>query len=556
MRHERRENLNILSDQNDSSLMFDNEMLETYANNIPPTITINLEGKAPNFKLKENSIKAEELSKTNKSQNKGLNSIAKPQFKHNLGLSKIDKLVLKEVSEDYLKISIPLQGDLSSKENIAFLKDSLSQKKEFLRKAENKKDTKANIKVKKSFWEKIFGKNKKEKEIIKEQERLQREELRKKLNLVITKDKTEKSKISNPSNISVQNSTEDDGEILENINVKIDNENINFNKKNNFSKDLIVTPQMHFAFKTDIKQLELKLNELDLILGENILPEKFRRKRQKTNYTEPKEELSEIDKLYLSAFSDISLPDEELLPEEETIFLDDPVEMEELFDLADSSLTDSMENAILTQIHTIKQNIEESTPNKEDNLKQVAKELNEKQNQKQPINEVKVEKNLDNKKDLNQRITKKIQKISTTSDDNFKKEKTANFFVKASATFIDFIFLSFISSLFSLFTISSKTNINNFYADPLFLIDFVALFLKSLLLLSISYYAVLFTLFQTSLGLGLLSYKIKSFDNKKPKIRQILIRIFCIPMSIILLINLFKKTALHEKLSKTKLVKV
>lgn len=556
MRHERRENLNILSDQNDSSLMFDNEMLETYANNIPPTITINLEGKAPNFKLKENSIKAEELSKTNKSQNKGLNSIVQPQLKHNLGLSKIDKLVLKEVSEDYLKISIPLQGDLSSKENIAFLKDSLSQKKEFLRKAENKKDTKANIKVKKSFWEKIFGKNKKEKEIIKEQERLQREELRKKLNLVITKDKTEKSKISNPSNISVQNSTEDDGEILENINVKIDNENINFNKKNNFSKDLIVTPQMHFAFKTDIKQLELKLNELDLILGENILPEKFRRKRQKTNYTEPKEELSEIDKLYLSAFSDISLPDEELLPEEETIFLDDPVEMEELFDLADSSLTDSMENAILTQIHTIKQNIEESTPNKEDNLKQVAKELNEKQNQKQPINEVKVEKNLDNKKDLNQRITKKIQKISTTSDDNFKKEKTANFFVKASATFIDFIFLSFISSLFSLFTISSKTNINNFYADPLFLIDFVALFLKSLLLLSISYYAVLFTLFQTSLGLGLLSYKIKSFDNKKPKIRQILIRIFCIPMSIILLINLFKKTALHEKLSKTKLVKV
>lgn len=556
MRHERRENLNILSDQNDSSLMFDNEMLETYANNIPPTITINLEGKAPNFKLKENSIKAEELSKTNKSPNKGLNSIVQPQLKHNLGLSKIDKLVLKEVSEDYLKISIPLQGDLSSKENIAFLKDSLSQKKEFLRKAENKKDTKANIKVKKSFWEKIFGKNKKEKEIIKEQERLQREELRKKLNLVITKDKTEKSKISNPSNISVQNSTEDDGEILENINVKIDNENINFNKKNNFSKDLIVTPQMHFAFKTDIKQLELKLNELDLILGENILPEKFRRKRQKTNYTEPKEELSEIDKLYLSAFSDISLPDEELLPEEETIFLDDPVEMEELFDLADSSLTDSMENAILTQIHTIKQNIEESTPNKEDNLKQVAKELNEKQNQKQPINEVKVEKNLDNKKDLNQRITKKIQKISTTSDDNFKKEKTANFFVKASATFIDFIFLSFISSLFSLFTISSKTNINNFYADPLFLIDFVALFLKSLLLLSISYYAVLFTLFQTSLGLGLLSYKIKSFDNKKPKIRQILIRIFCIPMSIILLINLFKKTALHEKLSKTKLVKV
>ncbi len=577
MKYNRKVDANMLA----SDMSYSSEKLDESIQDVS-TITVDLTGEAPNFNLQETVVKEKNLRKNIKPRLiSPTNSENNKKNKQHIGLAKIDRLILKELTDDYLKVSIPFQNDSEKQINIEKF-DATKEIPDSSDKKEKINDTiqeKSLLKKRNKWLRKLFGRSKEERKVIEKQEAEQREELRKKINFVLAKDKIEelqndkvvKNNITDTINVG---DTKKDEEIktpieaienIDNFEEKEETEALKeilgehgtnkIDEKDNNTENLEPQKAVRFGFKNEIKQLEFKLSDLDLILGKNILPDRLKRKKHTSNYAEPKEELSEIDKLYLSAFSDVSLPDDDFLPEEDTIFLDDPVELEELFNLADSSLTDSMENAILTEINSLKQDLEESLKTEKNGIAQVTQESNQELKQKKPVEEVRIEASLNSKKDFKQRITRKIKKKSIEKDKTSECQ-TANFFVKFSAFVVDFIILAFVSALFSLFTISSNANFLKFSQDPLFLIDFSTLFLKSLLLLSIAYYTIVFTLFQTSLGLGLLSYQIKSTDNKKPKIRQILVRIFCMPITFLSLIEIFKTTGLHERLSKTKLVRV
>ena len=77
---------------------------------------------------------------------------------------------------------------------------------------------------------------------------------------------------------------------------------------------------------------------------------------------------------------------------------------------------------------------------------------------------------------------------------------------------------------------SNKDNVsvssnNLISSNSLYLIEFALVFIKSLILVSAIYYILSYSLCQTSFGLKVMSYKLKSIDGRKPKLGQIIIRV-------------------------------
>lgn len=92
--------------------------------------------------------------------------------------------------------------------------------------------------------------------------------------------------------------------------------------------------------------------------------------------------------------------------------------------------------------------------------------------------------------------------------------------------------------------------------NPIHFIELSFVFIKSLIVISLIYYAIAYSIFQTTIGLKLLSYELKSADGTLPKIRQVLVRVLCTPISILLTLGLLGQNSIHDKFSKTKIVKV
>ena len=578
---------------------------------------------------------------------------------------------LREASSDDLSISIQL-GDDNSFSDLNSLKNS-------------------NVKKRTGILAKIFGPSKAERELIEAKEALQREELRKKANFILSKDKEQKVRILgesyNGNDFHAQDytrKTQNDGVIIEDNEQAIDlssqniaktplqnsiqkispsvtnderNEDFDSNSRsiklnnqsgfddvgdNDFNDNIInntsniertYRPLVFSNYDNNLKQLELKISHFNLVLGRNILPDRFKRRKKQAN-SEAKEELSEIDKLYLAAFSDVSIPDEDVDLDEDSVYIDDPAQIEDLFDLADQSLTDCMESAIYSQVTSLKQEIENQNEksfntdtakeNQNAEVQTAARRI-----QHRPIDEVHVEKifsnvrhtdnsayneygdnkynkysnathnervysnssintladndlgkvnnissipNIDVDRRVNTNNIKRIKKRETTritkknienvnaaryQDYNFSGEKHANTLVRYSAFLIDVSFLCFTCAVFSFFVImKSFHNISVITSNSLYLIEFVLVFIKSLILVSGIYYILSYSLCQTSFGLKVMSYKLKSIDGKKPKLGQIIVRVLCMPVNFLLSIGFLGENSIHDKLSKTKLVKI
>ncbi len=613
---------------------------------------------------------------------------------------------LREVNDDDLRISIELGSE--SKESP---KDNLI---EF-----------SGIKKRKGLLAKILGPNKAEREYIREQEAIQRAELRKKADFILSKDKEQKARVliedndtgfdcenvnndtlnlssdelsnsiretngSLASNIvvsSVDRSNKDEAfksdfssdNIYENTAIKIFDDNLLDNKQERLDAKLF-KPSIFSNYDKNIKQLELKISHFNLVLGRNILPDRFKRRKKHYNL-EPKEELSEIDKLYLAAFSDVTIPEEDVDLDEDVVFVEDPAEIEDLFDLADESLTDSMESAIYSQLSSFKQDIDEKierenaksvnqsplfknrlklnsaknfhdikyerdleaqklAQEKKEALERQAEVLEskrieeqrekqrEKQREQQRLEAQRLEEErLENaKKEAKRKERKRKEREEITRRENALKaenlyrsrrcsdnyssdtyyqhalnsgtlgseasnydhkmpyqknnaslnrettrirkeeafetkdgafEKNANVLVRYGAFMIDMSFVSFVCAIISFFmvlnTFSSASIITS---NPLYLIEFVLVFVKSVIYVSLLYYAISYTVFKTSLGLKILSYELKSYNGERPKLRQILVRVLCMPVNLLLTAGILGENSLHDKLSKTKLVKI
>lgn len=377
-------------------------------------------------------------------------------------------------------------------------------------------------------------------------------------------------------------------DIISDIEKDIDkgvNNSINKDINKSASSDIVRTykPLNFSSYDENIKQLELKISHFNVVLGRNILPDRFKRKKRYTQ-SEPKEELSEIDKLYLAAFSDVTIPEEDVDLDEDSVFIDDPVEMEDLFDLADESLTNSMESAIFSQISGLKRDIlEDSILEQEIAKNREAKKLENQKTQKpfgglqrggaskvnltsdfcpEDIARSDIKSALKNntKNDIRNNDVKKRSTTRVVNKDfaknDAKQECDANFIVRYSAFFIDIAFLSVVCLATSIFIMSYHfDDVSSILTNQLYLIEFLLIFVKTLILITLAYYMISYTILQTSLGLKLLSYKLKSEDGRRPKIRQILVRVLCMPINFILSFGLLGKNSIHDKLSKTKLVK-
>lgn len=529
-------------------------------------ISLSLDGEAPNFNLKEAKVKEKvkiPFSFSNQSKKKE---------KKKSNIAKIDKLLLREVKDDYLKISVLLndnkkEGEVSEKESLK-LNNDIKNINDLSNLINEKKKDLANIKVKKrnKFLRKLFGRGKEERDYIEKQQEIQREELRNKLNQVFANDKKEEEKER-----SIKERTE---ALQENLNLT--NEGISITPStNDFQSELsnLYTQeeamdsflsnrkkQLVFAFKNDIENLENNWGEFSLVLGKNILP--FKQRRKKAKLEEPKEELSEIDKLYLSAFSDISIPEDDIDLDDNEFFVNDPLEVEELYNLADESLSNDMESAILCQLNSLKQDIENLESEGANNVTSKAEAKVENNIDKKafsnPIKEVKEKKNFDNKKNLKLRITNKVTKTEVVKSarkrgSSFIQE---NFFVRCSSFIIDSIFVVCFCVFLSLYKVVLKTgSYASVFNDPMYLLEFLSLSMKTVIVGFLIYYVLFYTFFQTSFGLAVLSYKIRSQDDSKPRIRQLLVRILCMPLNLLSFSGLFGSQSLQGKISKTKLVK-